>query len=181
MGSADGTNGHGFGWACQGDPRNGLCSQRVGREMILPRSICRPEPTQLTRCRYQVATGSGDDTVRIWDLRALKTQYIIPAHKSSVSDLKFFRSSGEMPHIPLDLSNGVAPNGGAHANGASNGDVDMDSSEGTNPEPSSVASAEPTLPKSGLFLVTAGFTATSGYGAPTSGASSGTSPRTPAR
>ncbi|GFZ49087.1 Uncharacterized WD repeat-containing protein [Saitozyma sp. JCM 24511] len=107
---------------------------------------------------YQVATGSGDDTVRIWDLRALKTQYIIPAHKSSVSDLKFFRSSGEMPHIPLDLSNGVAPNGSAHANGASasNGDVDMDSSEGTNPEPSSV-NPEPTLPKSGLFLVTAGF------------------------
>lgn len=115
---------------------------------------------ELTRCRYHVATGSGDDTVRIWDLRALKTQYIIPAHKSSVSDLKFFRSSGEMPHIPLDLSNGVgvAPNGSAHANGASasNGDVDMDSSEGTNPEPSSV-NPEPTLPKSGLFLVTAGF------------------------
>ena len=40
---------------------------------------------------YQIATGSGDDTVRIWDLRALKTRYIIPAHKSSVSDLKFYR------------------------------------------------------------------------------------------
>jgi U4/U6 small nuclear ribonucleoprotein PRP4 len=68
-----------------------------------------------------------------------------------------------MPHIPLDLSNGVAPNGGAHGNG----DVDMDSSEGTNPQPShngngnaitnDNVNAEPTLPKSGLFLVTAGF------------------------
>jgi U4/U6 small nuclear ribonucleoprotein PRP4 len=78
-----------------------------------------------------VATGSGDDTVRIWDLRALKTQYTIPAHKSSVSDLKFFRSTSELPHLPLEVN--------GHINGE--GDVEM----------------EPTLPKSGLFLVTAGF------------------------
>lgn len=41
--------------------------------------------------RYQIATGSGDDTVRIWDMRSLKALYTIPAHKSTVSDVQFFR------------------------------------------------------------------------------------------
>lgn len=40
---------------------------------------------------YQVATASGDDTVRIWDMRALKSIYTIPAHGSSVADVRFFR------------------------------------------------------------------------------------------
>lgn len=121
--------------------------------------------TKLT-CRYQIATGSGDDTVRIWDLRALKTQYIIPAHKSSVSDLKFFRSSSELPHVPLDVSlpTGLlpavpdAPADDAPAdtkpdikpvlNGDGSGDVEMAGNE----QPGMGQ-----LPKSGLFLVTAGF------------------------
>jgi len=121
--------------------------------------------TKLT-CRYQIATGSGDDTVRIWDLRALKTQYIIPAHKSSVSDLKFFRSSSELPHVPLDVSlpTGLlpavpsVPADDAPAdtkpeikpvlNGDGSGDVEMAGNE----QPGMGQ-----LPKSGLFLVTAGF------------------------
>lgn len=41
--------------------------------------------------RYQIATGSGDDTVRIWDMRSLRALYTIPAHKSTVSDVQFFR------------------------------------------------------------------------------------------
>lgn len=113
--------------------------------------------------RYQIATGSGDDTVRIWDLRALKTQYIIPAHKSSVSDLKFFRSSEELPHVPLDvtlptaplpavptaLPDDAPPDAKAETNGDdTSGDVEMTTSAGP-------TSGE--LPKSGLFLVTAGF------------------------
>ena len=101
--------------------------------------------------RYQIATGSGDDTVRIWDLRALKTQYIIPAHKSSVSDLKFFRSSSELSFVPLDapLTNGTT-NG--HANGHDHA-MDIDDVHERKPD----ISGEGLLPKSGLFLVTAGF------------------------
>lgn len=41
---------------------------------------------------YQIATGSGDDTVRIWDMRSLKALYTIPAHLSNVADIRFFRS-----------------------------------------------------------------------------------------
>ncbi|CAK5283063.1 unnamed protein product [Mycena citricolor] len=41
---------------------------------------------------YQIATGSGDDTLRIWDLRSLKSLYNIPAHRSNVSDVRFFRT-----------------------------------------------------------------------------------------
>lgn len=44
---------------------------------------------------YQVATASGDDTVRIWDMRALRSLYTIPAHRSSVADVRFFRAADE--------------------------------------------------------------------------------------
>jgi len=40
---------------------------------------------------FQIATGSGDDTIRIWDIRSLRALYTIPAHKSTVSDVHFFR------------------------------------------------------------------------------------------
>lgn len=43
--------------------------------------------------QHQCATASGDDTVRIWDLRMLKSIYTIPAHTSSVSDIRFFQAS----------------------------------------------------------------------------------------
>lgn len=104
-----------------------------------------------------MATGSGDDTVRIWDLRALKTAYTIPAHKSSISDVKFFRATSEMPHIPLDLSGPSSStstsNGNANGNANGNGmEVDPDTSNDKDSQPSSDV-----LPRSGLFLVTAGF------------------------
>ncbi|KAK0438119.1 WD40-repeat-containing domain protein [Armillaria borealis] len=41
---------------------------------------------------YQIATGAGDDTIRIWDLRSLKALYTIPAHLSNVSDVRFFHA-----------------------------------------------------------------------------------------
>lgn len=47
-------------------------------------------------CSYQIATGAGDDTIRIWDMRSLKALYTIPAHRSNVSDVRFFRAS-ELP------------------------------------------------------------------------------------
>jgi U4/U6 small nuclear ribonucleoprotein PRP4 len=44
---------------------------------------------------YQIATGAGDCTVRIWDMRSLKSLYNIPAHLSNVSDLKFFHADDQ--------------------------------------------------------------------------------------
>lgn len=121
---------------------------------------------------YQVATGSGDDTVRIWDLRALKTQYIIPAHKSSVSDLHFFRSTAEQPFQPLTSAsptnghtNGYAQNGmdvdaGVKASTggeAASADADVDMKPSDPAGDAASEAGEATLAKSGLFLVTAGF------------------------
>ncbi len=82
-----------------------------------------------------MAAGSGDDTIRIWDLRALKVLYSIPAHKSSISDVKFFRSSAESA-----AAFGAQPNG--HTNGM---EVDEEEEKRT------------TLNESGLFLVSSGF------------------------
>jgi U4/U6 small nuclear ribonucleoprotein PRP4 len=45
---------------------------------------------------HQIATGSNDDNIRIWDIRTLKAIYTIPAHTSAVSDVKFYRA----PAIP---------------------------------------------------------------------------------
>jgi U4/U6 small nuclear ribonucleoprotein PRP4 len=50
--------------------------------------------------RYQVATGGADDTIRIWDIRALKSTTTIPAHRSNVADIRFFHSSS--PLVSLD-------------------------------------------------------------------------------
>ncbi|PIA15239.1 putative pre-mRNA splicing factor [Coemansia reversa NRRL 1564] len=41
---------------------------------------------------YQIATGSADNTVRIFDLRKLTTIQQIPAHKSVVTDVRFFHA-----------------------------------------------------------------------------------------
>lgn len=98
-----------------------------------------------------MATGSGDDTVRIWDLRALKTRYTIPAHKSSISDVKFFRSTSELPHIPIDLAAPPKQNGNDDGGGGMEVDPDPDVSTDAAVPPPEV------LPRSGLFLVTAGF------------------------
>ncbi|KAI9628825.1 hypothetical protein KEM48_011362 [Puccinia striiformis f. sp. tritici PST-130] len=45
---------------------------------------------------HQIATGSNDDNIRIWDIRTLKAIYTIPAHTSAVSDVKFYRA----PAVP---------------------------------------------------------------------------------
>ncbi|KAJ2742968.1 hypothetical protein GGI20_004101 [Coemansia sp. BCRC 34301] len=42
---------------------------------------------------YQVATGSADNTVRIFDMRKLGSIYQIPAHKSLVTDVRFFHAT----------------------------------------------------------------------------------------
>jgi len=48
---------------------------------------------------YQIATGAGDDTIRIWDMRSLKALYTIPAHLSNVSDVRFFHGNA-LPSKP---------------------------------------------------------------------------------
>ena len=54
--------------------------------------------------RYQIATGSGDDTIRIWDMRSLKALYTIPAHLSNVSDVRFFYADELPPNYTSDVS-----------------------------------------------------------------------------
>lgn len=50
---------------------------------------------------YQLATGAGDDTIRIWDMRASSALYTIPAHRSNVADVRFFRSSSLSPYATV--------------------------------------------------------------------------------
>ena len=61
---------------------------------------------------YQVATGSADNSVRIWDIRTLRCVYVIPAHKSLCSDVKFFHASSfsqSLQYTPSSNNNGVRP------------------------------------------------------------------------
>lgn len=43
---------------------------------------------------YHLATGGEDNTCRIWDLRKRKSLYIIPAHSSSISQVKYEPEEG---------------------------------------------------------------------------------------
>ena len=57
---------------------------------------------------YQLVTGAGDDTIRVWDMRASNAVYTIPAHRSNVADVRFFRSSQLSPYAtafkePVDV------------------------------------------------------------------------------
>lgn len=40
---------------------------------------------------YHVATGSGDNTCKVWDLRQRRCVYTIPAHQNLVTGVKFER------------------------------------------------------------------------------------------
>lgn len=110
---------------------------------------------------YQLATASGDDTVRIWDMRALKDIYTIPAHRSSVADVRFFRAADE--RRSLLRSSGV----GHLANGHAKGEGDPDSNMDTDLDPAlpnggaddlkAEERAQPEMSLSGLYLATAGY------------------------
>lgn len=56
-----------------------------------------PSPFQLPSLspfscrRYHIATGSGDNTCKVWDLRQRKCIYTIPAHENLVTGVKFER------------------------------------------------------------------------------------------
>lgn len=85
--------------------------------------------------RYQIATGSGDDTIRIWDIRSLTAPAAIPAHRSNVADVRFFHAS-ELPTVPT-------------------GDVEMEdptAATGTQPE-----TEQERKYRNGLYLASAGY------------------------
>lgn len=88
---------------------------------------------------HQIATGSGDDTIRIWDMRSLKALYTIPAHLSNVADIRFFRGQ----EIPPGIPNGTSP------------DIEMNGTEEKATETS--REAEEWKYRSGLYLASAGY------------------------
>lgn len=93
--------------------------------------------------RHQIATGSNDDTIRIWDMRSLKSIYTIPAHKSAVSDLKFFKcNASALPTIPRAFAKLPAF---ANASAAERDPMDID------------GKSDIDVPLSGSFLVSGGY------------------------
>ncbi|KAL4401738.1 U4/U6 x U5 tri-snRNP complex protein [Malassezia pachydermatis] len=89
---------------------------------------------------YQVLSASGDDTVRVWDLRTLSSLYTIPAHRSSVADVRFFQAADERPRRPVPWWQEDAQE-----------DVSMD----VDVQPTSTPT--PTLRRSGTYFATAGY------------------------
>ncbi|GAA5857440.1 hypothetical protein JCM8547_009274 [Rhodosporidiobolus lusitaniae] len=115
---------------------------------------------------YQVATGSNDDTIRCWDLRMHQAIATIPAHKSAVSDLKFFQApaSSSAEAYPLTATprafqqfpvfNG---SGGEGVKKEENpDDVSMDKDEKPL-ENGAGGDDKPDFPASGSFLVSSGY------------------------
>jgi U4/U6 small nuclear ribonucleoprotein PRP4 len=74
-------------------------------------------------------------------MRALKCLHTIPAHKSSVSDLRFYRT-------PAILDQPTP---------STNGDVDMDASDD---KPEQDTKPDEPISRNGLYLVTSGFDST---------------------
>ncbi|TDL23600.1 U4/U6 snRNP-specific spliceosomal protein [Rickenella mellea] len=85
---------------------------------------------------YQIATGAGDDTIRIWDLRSLKALYTIPAHRSNVSDVRFFRAQERSTSKPADVT--------------------MDGAEDVSADTPEIDQDEETY-RPGLYLASAGY------------------------
>lgn len=93
---------------------------------------------------FQVATASGDDTVRVWDMRALRSISTIPAHRSSVADVRFFRAADEGA-----AARGSMPDEDKEAN------VDAKARGENGDAPAAGATLQ--LPRSGMYLATAGY------------------------
>lgn len=104
----------------------------------------------LTVPRHQIATGSNDDTIRIWDMRSLKAIYTIPAHKSAISDLKFFKASPTAHYPTTNLPRGFAKLD-IFADSAAGMDVSLDKADETE------EGGKADFPLSGSFLVSGGY------------------------
>lgn len=126
---------------------------------------------------YQLATGSNDDSIKLWDLRMIRMLYSIPAHRSTVSDVKFFKAEDglkEFPKTIVDKKDQPAPKpNGTAANGhadephvkheeqeedvkpdVSGMDVDMEA------KPAAAGwgrAVQPDVPISGMYLASAGY------------------------
>jgi U4/U6 small nuclear ribonucleoprotein PRP4 len=90
--------------------------------------------------RYQIVTGAGDDTIRIWDMRSLRAVYTVPAHRSNVSDVRFFQPH----HSTFPLADMKMDDG----NKSGNGDPDVRDSD---------ADIEEIRYKPGLYFASAGY------------------------
>jgi U4/U6 small nuclear ribonucleoprotein PRP4 len=92
---------------------------------------------------YRVLSGSGDGWVKCWDIRQVRGTGGVGAHKSVVSDLRWYKgtetSSSHLPSVPVQEENGDA--------------ADSATAMATNQ-----SSHQPVqLKKSGTFFVSSGF------------------------
>ena len=98
---------------------------------------------------YQLATCSGDDTIRIWDMRASKALYTIPAHTSNVADVRFYKNhemyssklGAEVDGFPEDEEN----------------DVNMAEESGDSTPSKPGIDTEEWRLRSGMYLASAGY------------------------
>lgn len=86
---------------------------------------------------YRVLSGSGDGWVKCWDLRQVRNIGGIGAHKSVVSDLRWYKGLESASFLP--------------STDASNGQMEVDGA----PAPTNEAGVQPK--KSGTFFVSSGF------------------------
>jgi U4/U6 small nuclear ribonucleoprotein PRP4 len=124
---------------------------------------------------YQLATGSNDDSVKLWDLRMIRMLYSIPAHRSTVSDVKFFKAEDGLKEFPKTIvdkktTEAAKPNG--HTNGTAEPAIKQEEEEedvkpdisamDTDKETKSAPAgwgrqAQPDVPISGMYLATSGY------------------------
>ncbi|CAE6484351.1 unnamed protein product [Rhizoctonia solani] len=106
---------------------------------------------------YQIATGSGDNTIRIWDMRSLRAHYTIGAHTSIVSDVSFYRplATGD---IFTDLARGVSSVDVKMEDGEDEGKMEDDKAMAIEESKTlSKSLSNVHLPVPGLFLVSSGY------------------------
>jgi U4/U6 small nuclear ribonucleoprotein PRP4 len=99
---------------------------------------------------YQIATGSSDDTVRIWDMRSLRALHTIPAHKSTISDVKFYRRASQ----PSDF---IKSEDQKDVLMAEEEDVKPSLNGSPAPQPAPIVNLADDKYQSGLYLITAGY------------------------
>jgi U4/U6 small nuclear ribonucleoprotein PRP4 len=92
---------------------------------------------------YHLATGAGDDTIRLWDIRSLRALYTIPAHTSNVSDVRFF-------HLPEASTARPSPTDAVMENNDDTQNPDQSNDPNTKAD-------EEWRYRSGLYLVSGGY------------------------
>ncbi|KAJ5122821.1 uncharacterized protein N7443_002920 [Penicillium atrosanguineum] len=86
---------------------------------------------------YRVLSGSGDGWVKCWDLRQVRNMGGIGAHKSVVSDLRWYKGAEADSYLP-----------------SADGQMDID---GATPAPTEASGSSVQPKKSGTFFVSSGF------------------------